>query len=189
MRMMMKATKKPVLIAQDEQGSTLLEILVSVLVISIALLGAGVLQSKALKSSMDGYWVSKAGFLVDDLAERIRTNHSSGDPANVSYNFISTLSDYGSLPASSKSISCVGATTCTPADIAVYDVAQWLYDVSDPDRGLPSGAAKLVWSGKEATITVRWLPGFAGEGNCDASGDLDGAERNYRCLQMVVVVP
>jgi type IV pilus modification protein PilV len=171
-------------------GSTLFEVLVSIVVLSLALLGSGALQGKALKSSMDSRYLAKAGFLLDDMAERIRTNSSRTQPASTNYNMLSSMTQYATLSASYKAATCTGATAnCTPANMAAYDVATWLSAVNDATKGLPDGAAKVSWSGKDATITLRWRPSYVGEGNCDSTGQIGGQTRDYRCLQLVVTVP
>lgn len=174
----------------NERGSTLMEVLVSIVIISVALLGAGALQGKALKSGKDSYLLSKAGFLIDDISERIRVNSSAAHPASTNYNMLGTMTDYASLPASYKATMCLGAlANCTPSEIGAYDVAQWLAVVGHATKGLPGGAAKIVWSGKDAEITLRWLPSYAGEGNCDSDGTIGLTEQGYRCLSLVVSVP
>lgn len=55
-----------------QNGSSLIEVLVSVLIISIGLLSVAALQTNALKSNNGSYLRSQASFLAYDLADRIR---------------------------------------------------------------------------------------------------------------------
>lgn len=176
---------------RSTSGATLLEILVALVILSIGMLGVGALQTKALRSSQDSYFLSQAAFLADEMAERLRANHSSLTPASSNYNGINAMTDYSSLPSSYKSMSCANGNVCNASDMAKYDIAQWLNAVNDGTRGLPLGAAKITWSGGTATIILRWQPGQSGEGNCDSSGAMGGAggaTQDYRCLQLQVAL-
>ncbi|SER12577.1 type IV pilus assembly protein PilV [Amphritea atlantica] len=57
---------------QGESGTTLIEVLIAVVVISIGLLSVAALQTMALKSNQGAYYRSQATFLAYDLADRIR---------------------------------------------------------------------------------------------------------------------
>ncbi len=66
----------------DESGSTLIEVLVAVVIISIGLLSVAGMQAVALKSNNGSYLRSQASFLAYDLADRIRAapdSASNGD--------------------------------------------------------------------------------------------------------------
>jgi len=58
--------------AINEQGSSLIEVLVAVVIISVGLLSVAALQTMALKSNQGSYYRSQATFLAYDLADRIR---------------------------------------------------------------------------------------------------------------------
>jgi len=169
-------------------GATLLEILVALAILSVGMLGVGALQTKAMRSGQDSYFLSQASFLADDMAERLRANNSAASPASGNYNGINTMTSYAALSAADKAISCAGGATCTVANMARYDIAQWLRAVNDGNRGLALGAAKITWSGNTATITLRWQPGQSGEGNCDSTGTMGGGTQDYRCLQLQVTL-
>lgn len=57
---------------QNEQGSSLIEVLIAIVIISIGLLSIAALQTVALKSNNGSYLRSQATFLAYDLADRIR---------------------------------------------------------------------------------------------------------------------
>lgn len=55
-----------------EQGTTLIEVLVAIVIISIGLLSVAALQTVSLKSNNGSYLRSQATFLAYDLADRMR---------------------------------------------------------------------------------------------------------------------
>jgi type IV pilus assembly protein PilV len=58
----------------DQRGVTLLEVLVSILVLSIGLLGYAGLQMISLKNNNSAYQRSQATLLTNDIVDRMRAN-------------------------------------------------------------------------------------------------------------------
>lgn len=69
---------------KKQQGTTLIEVLIAVVIISIGLLSVAALQTVALKSNNGSYYRSQATFLAYDLADRIRAAPESAE--NGDYN-------------------------------------------------------------------------------------------------------
>ncbi|MDI1353085.1 MAG: type IV pilus modification protein PilV [bacterium] len=141
---------------KNHQGITLLEVLISVIILSVSMLGiAGILiiSSKANNSS---YAKQQAVQLVYNIFEKMRTNSSAA--INGDYN-ISNIGSNG-LPTSvaTPSVLC-NSSVCTPTQLANYDTWQWL--TSDVSR-LPNGSASIstalsgVAGNTIVTITVQW---------------------------------
>ncbi|WP_290704195.1 type IV pilus modification protein PilV [Amphritea sp.] len=61
----------------NERGSSLIEVLIAVVIISIGLLSVAALQTVALKSNHGSYNRSQATFLAYDLADRMRAAPAS----------------------------------------------------------------------------------------------------------------
>lgn len=138
------------------KGMTLIEILISLVVLSLGLLGVAAMQGKAMQGSHDGYLYSQATALAYELAERIRVNN------NAAY-------DSGGMVSTLAGASTCESTTapCTATQMASYDINSWLARVS----ALPSGRGKVSGTGGTnpvRTIIVQWR-GFSTP-NCDASG-------------------
>lgn len=57
-----------------QHGITLIEVMVSVLVLSVGLLGYVSLQAQSIKSNKSAYYRSQANILAQDISERMRTN-------------------------------------------------------------------------------------------------------------------
>lgn len=126
-----------------QSGFTLLEILVSIVVLSIGLLGLAGLQALSLNNNQIAYYRSIASQQAYDMADRIRAN-SAGVIAGA-YNGITAT-----IPADPDCITNV----CSPQNMAVADHAQWN---ASNQRLLPSGIGTVAnGAGGTFVITVSW---------------------------------
>ena len=62
----------------DENGSTLIEVLVALLIMAVGLLGMASLQILSLRSTYDAYLRTQASILAVDMVERMRAGGSEG---------------------------------------------------------------------------------------------------------------
>src|SRR5271165_3358682 len=112
-----------------QRGSGLIEALISMLVVSIGFIGFAGLQIKGLTSAKDSLFRSEAVYLSYQMADRVRANLPAA--AAGAYNNFSIQT----APVSG----CVVAVSCTPAQMAINDFAEWLAEVQSASA-LPSGA-------------------------------------------------
>lgn len=160
---------------QRQPGFTLVEVLITIVVVSIGLLGVAGLQISGLRANMGSEARSKATILANDIVERMRTN-PLGVAANQYANINSASFDCTTPPASFCSnngggVSVVtGTVGCTPANMAAFDA--WVWTCGMPvaegvQRGgitnqLLNGTASVTCNdatcGPESvhTITVNW---------------------------------
>ncbi|TAN08364.1 MAG: type IV pilus modification protein PilV [Rhodanobacteraceae bacterium] len=95
-----------------QQGFSMLEVLIAVLVFSLGMIGLAGLLIFAIQSNHVAYLRTQATFLAHNMADRMGAN-----PAGLwagAYN--------GNYPVTGTA-SC--ATGCTPAQLATYDMQQW----------------------------------------------------------------
>ncbi|MGB3127989.1 MAG: type IV pilus modification protein PilV [Pseudomonas sp.] len=59
---------------RQQSGMTLIEVLVSVLILAVGLLGAAVIQLNALKYTDSSRMISQASFIAYDMLDRVRAN-------------------------------------------------------------------------------------------------------------------
>ncbi len=111
-----------------DAGSSLVEVLVSMTVLAIGILGIGAMQTSTLKSNQNSYMRTQAVFMSNDIIERMRSNTQGAEAGN--YND----------PTPSATAACQAAAGCTAAQMAANDVAQWEASVA---ASLPSGAATV----------------------------------------------
>ena len=134
---------------QKQRGFTLMEVLIALLILSIGLLGLASLQTNGLRSNQMASMRTTATQLAYDIADRMRANPGGVDAQN--YVIAAGASD-PTIPGGENCESI----TCTPAQMATYDLAQW----RTAARTLPGGTSAVVRTVTGTvvthTITVFW---------------------------------
>jgi len=105
-------------------GFTLIEVLIAMLVLAVGLLGLAGLQATSLKNNQSAYNRSQATQLAYDMADRIRSNLTEANKLATS-TYVTINPNAAAAQADCKTVS----TTCTPADLAQNDLAQWYQDL------------------------------------------------------------
>lgn len=135
--------------AAPQAGFSMIEVLVTLLIISLALLGTAGLQAYAMRMNQGGQFRTQAVFLVADLAERIEANK----PAAVAGSYQVGNTNVAAAP----STVCVDAA-CGPTALAGFDLAQWENAVV---AALPQSSWTIAHDGPANpityTITVGWV--------------------------------
>ncbi len=127
-----------------QRGATLIEVLVSMVILAIALLGMAALTSASIKYDAMSRARGTGLSLVTDYAERARANLIGFD--NTSNPYEITTAYAASIPAADPTVGACTVTTGTGAQntcataIATYDKQQWLNTVASR---LPSGGAYI----------------------------------------------
>lgn len=116
-----------------EKGLSLIEVLVTLFVTSVGLLGIAAMQAKSLQFNHAAYLRSQANILAYDMADRMRLNRDSARVGQ--YNL--------SLSAGKPTASGTAAT----------DQNQWLTLI---ESVLPSGDGSVSCSSNVCTLTVQW---------------------------------
>ncbi|MGE8397476.1 MAG: type IV pilus modification protein PilV, partial [Comamonas sp.] len=108
-----------------QKGFSLLEVLISILVLSFGVLGAVGLQTASMQLNRESRLQSTAVQLTDEMAEMLRSNHTSAQQSGNPY-----LIDSKTFTPSKSNIPCGTPsqnTACsTPSDIAKRDINDWL---------------------------------------------------------------
>ncbi|MGM0769454.1 MAG: type IV pilus modification protein PilV [Pseudomonadota bacterium] len=137
-----------------QRGITLIEILVTMIILAIGLLGLAGLMMDGLKNNQSAYLRTQASILAYDMADRIRINRDRAIAGD--YDGYSTSGDSGvtNLPA------CVGnADGCSAADQVNLDLAEWTREIQGAGGTalLPDGEGSITrGAGNLFTITVGW---------------------------------
>lgn len=100
--------------SRKQYGFSMLEVLITVLILSFGLLGMASMVTTGMKSNLTSHYRSVATQQTQDIADRMRANLAG--VRSGSYDALET-----NIPASND---CVAAG-CDAAQIAVYDHAQW----------------------------------------------------------------
>ena len=177
-----------------QSGMTLIEILITLLVMSVGLLGLAGLQATAIKDGLDVAKRSQVTWMANEVIERIRattaadiafdpfgdkgTNTLSGYPINF------TAASCANPATSCSDISGTNATTCTAAEIAVQDIQEVFCGqaapagvVANSPDSLNLTSISITCDGAcrqntDITVTISWV-----SQNVSDSKLLDAAER------------
>lgn len=159
--------------AGKQGGFTLIEILVSLIILAVGFLGLAALQTNSVQGTQATYFRTQADLLVNDLAERMRSNRAGS--AVQAYAFAG-----GSAPTDPG---CGATAQCTSAALATSDLNEWVTWVQ---AALPGGDATIVSLGANFwQIRVMWderKNGATGQG-CDPD-DVD----DMACLTLNVEI-
>jgi type IV pilus assembly protein PilV len=137
-------TAKATLRAQS--GFSLLEVLVTLVILSLGILGVAGLQNVALKNAHSALLRAQAAQYAYDMLDRMRVNRAAA--AGGAYN------------------RALGDPAPTGSSLADSDRAGWLAQL----RSLPEGAGGIVVDANgTATITVRWDETAFGNSGTDAN--------------------
>lgn len=121
---------------RKSKGITMVEVLVSILVVSIGLLGYAGLLARSVKNNQSSYFRSQATFHAYDIIDCIRANKI--EALAGSYNIA-----IGSLPTSSN--------------MASEDIFYWKNNLS---QNLPEGDGSVLVDVKgNITISIQWKDG------------------------------
>jgi type IV pilus assembly protein PilV len=122
---------------KHENGFTLIEVLVTMFVMTVGLLGIAGIQSTSIKDGLDNAKRSQVMWLVTELVERARAN-----PAGqaTGYNRSIDISQCATTPAKQCSDNGAGdaATNCSPNEMAAFDV--WEVFCGNAETGVIANA-------------------------------------------------
>lgn len=169
-----------------QQGVTLIEVLVAVVVLAFGLIGIAGLQTTAITSNQVSMQYTQVANLTQNLAERMRANRDAVIAARYD---ITTPGVPGS-----PTVDCSTAT-CTSAQQATFDLAAWYASLSSGTTfsNLPTiesarlngvqisiSCATACANDSVRLISVYWIAdrGSATGLGCDASSSSD--KRCYR---------
>jgi type IV pilus assembly protein PilV len=109
---------------QKSSGFTLIEVLVTMVIICFGMLGLAGLILKGHQASSEAYQRNQALILANDIAEKMKTNRNQNGQLNSGFYIAAApVPGVGSAPVA-LTLDC-STTTCLPAQIAVYDVQTW----------------------------------------------------------------
>lgn len=143
---------------KPQHGFSLVEVLVTMLVVSIGLLGIAGLIATSMKNNHSAQSRSQASVLANDIIDRMRANRSVAELAPSPYAL------------------ALGAQADPTAGVAGADLAEWLAAVA---AGVPSGQGAVAFDAatNNVTVTVQWS---------DKRASGDGATVGLPAQQLVV---
>ncbi len=169
-------------IKRKSKGVSMIEVLVTIVVLSIGLLGMAALQMTGLRSVNSASYRTQATLLISDIAERVRSNPTAVDN-NIFRNADSAANiDCTTFPATYcgeyYDDEVVNAASCNSTQLANYDLNVWFCGINADgtraggvqaslpqatatitcnDTDPPSGVdADVCTNGSPHTITLNW---------------------------------
>ncbi|MEE9344377.1 MAG: type IV pilus modification protein PilV [Methylococcales bacterium] len=155
---------------QSDSGFTMVEFLVSVVILSVGLIGLAGLQLTSLRDNSRAYMRSQASVSASDLADRVRAN-----PA-INYTAVTATENTG----------CLSIPGCTANQMAQQDLFEWNAALpteldggtgvicidSTPNDGTSSASASCDNSGVNFAIKIWWQ-----DERPDSNGVIAAAQR------------
>jgi len=145
-----------------ESGFSLVEVMVALIVMSIGLLGVAKMQAAALSNTAIASTRSLAAIEASSLASSMHANRGYWSSPSVATTI--TLRGKTVTPNVAPAGGCVAAS-CTPADLAAYDLQEWTtaaLDVLPPDYQAtitctptvtpPNCTIQILWAEKSVAV-------------------------------------
>jgi type IV pilus assembly protein PilV len=159
----------------SQNGFTLLEVLIALLIVSFGMLGVAGLQLVTLKSNASSQYRSLAVHYAQEIGERMRVNDAALKTGVLrtqfaAYNSPATSKAHASLTSFTATCKTIG---CTPAQQALNDLAEWQQGISTT---FPNGIG-IVCLDSGAIVGPNGLAGEASYNgivftpNCDGLGE------------------
>ena len=128
----------------NQKGFSLIEILVTMIILAVGLLGLASLQAMSLKNVNNTQFRTLATIYAYDMAERMRSNKQGVTGGN-----------YDSVDGDESDPSCTG---CSVSAMAQLDAFEWNTMIKQNANagGLPSGVGTVTKNGSLYDIKVTW---------------------------------
>jgi type IV pilus assembly protein PilV len=127
---MRSATRLP---PRNANGVSLVEVLISLVLLSIGLLGTASLMSASLKNTNTAYYRSQATFLADDILDRMRANAAAAPQYRITNSAITAATPAGSM--------------------AEFDCNEWIATLA---AEIPGGIGNVTIAGDVVNVTISW---------------------------------
>ncbi len=139
-----------------QSGFSLLEVMISMVVTAVGLLGLAGLQAAGLKSNHSAYQHSQATVLAYDMADRMRAN-------------VGSISLYQTDVTTADQLAACSGAGCGASDLVKNDLFDWNTDLA---AAIPGSVGAITLSGSTYTVSVSW--------DDDRDGDIDGDDPDFQ---------
>lgn len=131
----------------SQRGFSMLEILITLVIIATALLGTAGLQVYAMRMGQSGQFRTQAVFLASDLAERMEANKAAavaGGYVNSNATVVAT------------GLNCL-TSACDSSNLALYDLNQWRASVASLPQSTWTVTRTVAGNPSTYSITINWV--------------------------------
>jgi type IV pilus assembly protein PilV len=126
---------------RSQRGTTLIEVLVTLVLISVGLLGVAALQLTSLRANQEAYSNSQASALAADILDRMRANQQGVKTGQ-----------YAKLGDTKSNLGSEGAAGTNGG----ADMIAWQASIKAILPGVPQGGVQISADGKVVTVTIQW---------------------------------
>lgn len=139
----------------NETGFTLIEVMISVFILALGVIGAAGLQLTALRTSQQSAFQTIALELAAEMADKMRANDPQMRAADNPYAKLNYSSDADAEPTPPSTF-CYGANAnCSSAALAEFDIYEWERRIK---AGLPGGRVTICrdaspWDARTGSFT------------------------------------
>jgi len=128
---------------RSQSGVSLIEVLVSMLVLALGMVGLAALQARTVSYQLGSGQRAQLSGLLADYAERVRSNlNQAPGIAKPSVYLYDVTWAAQSADVAAAAVDCgASGVTCSGVDLARYDMAQWRAAVR---RSLPRGSVRVT---------------------------------------------
>lgn len=119
-----------------QRGFSLLEVLITLMIMSYGLLGIAGIITNSIKNNQSSYSRSQASLLANDIIDRMRSNKTTAEKSPYAYNL-----PLGGTPSGNG--------------VSLNDLTDWQESLA---ATLPSGTGSISLDGatKKVTIIIQW---------------------------------
>jgi type IV pilus assembly protein PilV len=142
------------------RGFSLIEVLITMLILGIGLMGLATMQFISLKNLNSSHFRYQAALIAYDMAERMRANRSAV-----------TAGTYNNMAVDGTE-SQVTCSPCSSAQIADWDAYEWGQAIVTEAK-LPEGTGTIAGDGSSFTIVMNWKEQQTGGGFGTVGADVE----------------
>ncbi len=135
----------------SETGVSLIEVLVSLFIFSIGMLGLAGLQGTALKTADSANMRATAAVLSHEILESMRANRKAALANAYDLQLTAQAPDSPAKDCDTES--------CNETQLAAYDLYNWwnkIVNGNNTENKFPSGDASIAVANGIATVTIQW---------------------------------
>lgn len=144
--------------SRQQGGFTLIEVMISVLVLLVGLLGVAGMQMLSLQANQGAYFRSQAVYIASEILDAMRANPTAVDQ------YVGVYPQDGGANTIPADPGCAGNAGCTPAEAAQRDLHFWARHFADFNNAIgatyrpsiPNGLAQITANGTEFIVEVSW---------------------------------
>ena len=168
-----RSRQNKVMVPRKYRGDTMIEVLVTVLILAVGVLGVAAMQVTTYQNLSISHSASIAAIVAEDFSERMRANG------------VEALADtYNHSADPGTAYSNCTANACSPSQLAGYDIGTWWEELG---ATLPLGKGQVTRNGgtNTFTLTVRWDEDRSGSTgiNCPKQSAAD-----LECYQLQITI-